>query len=207
MRAWGRAALAAAVIVTATSTALSATAAAHVHQTANGLELTFGWHSEPAFTGSANAIDLEVADVDGTPVSGSDASVTVDLSIGDDRTQLALTATDEPGLFTAPIVPTRAGTYTFHIVGTARGKSIDVTSTCSDQTFDCVEDPTAVQFPTKEPAAGQIADRVDREAGRVDSARSSASSAHTLAVVAIVLSTLALGATVAFGVRRGRKHT
>jgi len=205
MRALGKAGLVITVTVAAASTLFASPAAAHVHQTAGNFEVTFGWRDEPAFTGAANAITLEISDLNGVPVAGAGTSLTVEVSVGDDRTQLPLEPTDESGLFTAAIIPTRAGTYGLHITGTIQGQSLDVSSTCSEQTFACVQDPTVAQFPTKEPTPDQLADRVDREAGRVDAARSSASSAQTLATVAIVMSALTLGAALALGIRRGRK--
>jgi hypothetical protein len=184
-------------------------AAAHETKAAGAQRLTLGWGDEPALTGMPNSVDVAMADAAGTPVAGTAASLRVEVSFGDEVTVLALQPGATPGLFSAPLVPTRAGTYTFHVTGTAGGQAVDVTSTCSEQTFDCVTDAGDAQFPARDPSVGQLAARVEQDSRRADRAESAASDARTLARVAVVVAGVALLAAVASGLalRRWRRRT
>ena len=114
-----------------------------------------------------------------------------------------LPARGQPGKFRAWLVPTRPGTYTFHITGTAKGQPIDMTSTCSPETFACVADVSDIQFPVKDPSAGQLADRLSRELPRAEAAMETATGARTLAFAGLAGAVIALGAAIGFGVRKG----
>jgi hypothetical protein len=113
-----------------------------------------------------------------------------------------------PGDYRAFFIPTTPGSYSFHFTGTIKGQKIDQTFKSGPQTFSDIEDPTQVQYPSKQPTAGQLATRADREAARVttalaterDNARDQAASARTLAVVALVVGALGLLAAVGVGV-------
>ena len=97
------------------------------------------------------------------------------------------------------LVPTRAGRYTFHVAGKVRGQTIDLTSTCSDATFECVVDAAEVQFPAKDPSAGQLADRLNRGLPRAEQAMEAARSARRIGFGAIVVAGLALVAAMGWG--------
>jgi hypothetical protein len=107
-------------------------------------------------------------------------------------------------VFLAPVVPTRPGTYTFHLTGKVRNQSIDITTTCSEKTFDCVQDGAAIQFPVKDPPAGQVVERLERSLPRAELALESAKRAQTMAAAALAVATLAL-LSVAVGMKRARK--
>ena len=89
-------------------------------------------------------------------------------------------------------MPTRAGTYTFHISGTIKGEALDVSSTCSDTTFACVSDVADLQFPAKDPSPGQLADRLSRGLPRAEEAASTARVARITAFAAIALAAVAI---------------
>lgn len=186
---------------------LSGSAAAHDTKKAGAVTLTLGWGDEPAFSGSRNSIDVDVTDARGAPVADPAASLGVEVSFGEERVSLPLApAADRPGRFQAWLVPTRPGTYTFHVTGTIRGQAIDVTSTCSDATFECVADVSGVQFPAKDPSAGQLAEGVSRALPRAERAMEEAASARTVGFAALAMAAVALVATIGLGVRRGRKN-
>ena len=111
-------------------------------------------------------------------------------------------AAQEPGKYRAWLVPTRAGVYAFHVSGTIRRQAVDVTSTCSDKTFECVGDSGALHFPARDPSPGQLADRIARTAPRADAAVGRANSARQLSLAALVVSALALGVALLRGRRR-----
>jgi hypothetical protein len=174
---------------------------AHDRKAAGPFVLTIGWGDEPALAGVRNFVDVAVADAAGAPVASPDTSLVVEVSFGGNRTTLPLAGrAQQPGRFRAPIIPSRAGTYSFHISGTIRHQAIDVTSTCSDKTFECVADTADLQFPAKDPSAGQLAERLERALPRADEATRRAARAEWIAMGAIVLAAGAL----AFAVIRAR---
>jgi hypothetical protein len=186
---------------------LAATAAgsdAHETKSADQYRLTIGWGDEPAFAGYRNSIDLDVADGSGKPVSDlGGGSLSVEVVFADARRTLPLLpGGGPPGRFRAFLVPTRAGSYTFRVTGTVRGRAIDLTSACSESTFHCVEDAGELQFPVKDASAGQLSESVSRALPRADAALGAARSAQTLALAGLGLAAAAL---VAGFVRRSRE--
>jgi hypothetical protein len=163
---------------------------AHDRKSAGPLTVVLGWASEPAYTGSLNAVVVSLSDSKG-PLTKADGALTVDVVFGTERTTLALERVpNRAHEFQAALVPTRAGTYTFRVAGTINKQPIDVTSTCSDSTFHCVTDAAAIQFPVKDPTVGQLAERVERALPRAADAGSTAADARTLALIALGLSVL-----------------
>jgi hypothetical protein len=171
---------------------------AHVRLTAGDIHLTVGWGDEPAFSGFKNTADVDVADAAGAPIADlGGGSLTVEITFGEERVSLPMTPVrDRPGRFRALLVPTRAGTYTFHITGTVKGQPIDVSTTCSDTTFGCIRDAASVQFPVKDPSAGQLAERVSRAVPRAERAADAAGSARLVGFAAIAVAVAALVAAV-----------
>ena len=180
-------------------------AAAHETKGIGGFRLTLGWGDEPAFSGFRNFVEVDVADGAGHPVADlGGGTLSAEVSFGNERMSLSLLpARGQPGKFRAWLVPTRPGTYTFHITGTVKGQPIDMTSTCSGETFACVADVSDIQFPVKDPSAGQLADRLTRELPRAEGAMEAASGARTLAIAGLAGAVIALGAAIGFGVRKG----
>jgi|SRR6266850_4329370 len=198
--------LAMAIVSTALLLALPPAARTHERKAAGGFRLTIGWGDEPAFSGFKNSVVVDVADAAGAPVKDLDGPLTVEVSFGDERLTLPLVPDGQrPGEVHAWLVPTRPGTYTFHITGRVKGQAIDATSTCSDSTFDCVTDVSEVQFPAKDPSTGQLADRIGRALPRAEQAHGAAAAARNVAIAAILLALLALAAAIGFEARRGRK--
>jgi hypothetical protein len=208
MRQPSRSGLAVALIMSALLLILAPPAPAHVREVVGRFRLTFGWREEPAFTGSKNFVEVAVADAAGAPVSDLGGPLTAEVSFGDRLISLPLLpAEGQPGQFRASLVPTRPGTYSFHITGRVKGQAIDTRATCSQRTFDCVADVSAVEFPAKDPSTGQLAQRLERALPRAEGARDTAGGAHDIAIGAIAVAALALGAAIGLGVRWGRKST
>jgi hypothetical protein len=178
---------------------------AHETRTVGGLRLTVGWGEEPAFSGFRNFVEVDVVDGAGNPVTDlGGGALAAEVSFGDEHIPLSLSpARGQPGKFRAWLVPTRPGTYAFHITGTIKGQAIDMTSTCSASTFACVADVSDIQFPVKDPSAGQLADRLSRELPRAEGAMAAATGARTLAMAGLASAVIALGAAIGFGMRRG----
>ncbi len=181
------------------SLALAGAAVAHEQRGVGAVTLRVGWQNEPTFTGSVNAVLVEV-EKGGTPVT--DAKLTAVVLFGDKTSttksgELTLEGSDEEqGTYTAALVPTRPGTYTFHITGDAGGMKVDQFFTSGEKTFDEVKDPTADQFPVKDPTSGQLAQRianVDARAAKASNDAKRAMIALVIALAALVLAIVALG--------------
>jgi len=186
--------------------ALPAAARAHEKKSVGALQLTIGWGDEPAFTGAKNSVDVDVSDAAHAPVTDPAGRLAVEISFGDQRMSLSLLpAGRQPGKFKAWLVPTRAGTYTFHITGTLKGQAIDTTSTCSETTFHCVADVSDIQFPVRDPSLGQLADRVSRSLPRAEQAMDRANTVRGFSMAALAAAALALVTAIGLGARKGRK--
>ena len=201
----GRAQLATAVIATGCALIAPSLASAHDTKPAGPLRISFGWGDEPPYAGAKNFVEVGVADAAGAPIADLGGELSVEVSFGGQRVELPLVPSEEPGEFRASIVTTRPGTYAFRITGTARGRAVDVGGTCSESSFECVSEVTGIQFPAKDPSAGQLADRLSRELPRTQQASDEASDARLLAIVAVILAGLALASSVGLGLLRARK--
>ena len=184
------------MVAVAAGVALATLAGAHERKIVGQYHLVIGWGDEPAFTGMKNTVEVDLADRTGAPMTDlGGGSLSVEVIYGDERLTLPLRPVRQPpGKFRASLVPTRAGAYTFHISGTVKGEPIDVSSTCSDTTFECVTDVADLQFPAKDPSPGQLADRLSRGLPRAEQAASTAGAARVIAFSAMALAALALAA-------------
>ncbi len=201
----------------------AAPASAHVVSTVGKYQLTVGWSSEPTYSGFPNAVYLGVKDAATLhPVDDIGDALRVTVSTGkltSPPLQPQLTFDEDTGLgshgvYTASIIPTAPGVYTFHLSGSINGQTIDKSFTSSDSTFDDVVEPSDVQFPNKVPPAAELSTNIARLNTRTAAATSKASSAHdsastatTLAIVALVVGG-ALGiAGIGLGLRGRRAST
>ncbi len=173
---------------------LPASAGAHVTEQAGPLEVTVGWGNEPPLVGLENSVEVVVADGSGAPVGGPDDSLEAEVSFGERRITLPLEAGEGTGEFGAVLVPTRPGTYAFHVSGRVDGQPIEIEATCSEGTFECVLPAAEAQFPVADPSVGELAEGLEREVPRVEDATDTADGAQTLAVAALVIAAIALGA-------------
>lgn len=197
-----------AVSLSAALLALSAPIRAIDKQTVGTMQLTIGWGDESAFAGSRNSIEVGVTDRTGAPVADPTDTLNVDVSFADRRLRLPLMPVEgQPGMYRAWILPSRAGSYAFHISGRLKGEAIDITSACSEKTFQCVKEPGEVQFPEKDPTPAQLAESVTHSQARVQQAIDDATEARLISFMALAIS----GAAVALAVlvrrlrsRRGR---
>ena len=163
-------------------------AVAHVTTTQGPFRVAVGWRDEPAYAGVPNAIEVEVSRADGRNVEGK-GSLDVEVSHGADRIRLPLLPGETPGLLSAQLVPTVAGTYGLHVTGAIDGTPIDIQSTCSEKTFDCVADGAEIQFPARQRTTDELVTRLERELARRSQ---DDTTARVIAIAAIVLAGAAL---------------
>lgn len=166
--------------------AASSGVAAHVEREFGVYAVELGWLNEPTFTGERNAVVVIIHDADGKPVTDVAAGdLTVTVSAGGQTTAAlplapafdAAEGTGTPGYYTADLIPTQPGDYTFHLAGKIHDTPVDETATSSDTTFNAVEDPGSIQFPVKAPTTTAISDKVDQLGTRIQGAADAAASA------------------------------
>lgn len=210
-------------------------ASAHLHEQVGDIEITVGWYSEPAFAGEPNGVQVfvnqapaqadhthEGEEESGPPVDSRQVRLTVEIIFGDRNATVKLPAVPlepfnfgEPGEFrTEAIVPTRPGTYTFHIAGTIKGRPFDKFYTSGEKgaingtQYNDINEVAAVSFPEKDQTNGQLGLAIDNArktaAAAANKASDDAKTARLLGIIGIAVGVIGL----AFGLRpRGKKAT
>jgi hypothetical protein len=213
----------ASLIVVATAMvipALTATPAlAHEERDVGKFHLAVGFGDEPAYAGQENSVQMFIHDANDKPVTDLGPTLMVEVKLGT-QTMPAMTMEPNfevgefgiPGDYRAFFFPTRPGDYTFHFTGDIKGTKIDESFTSSPSTFSSVENPSAVQFPAKDPSTGQLAERLNREISRVQQSAAAAASvasdkadsAKTIGIIGIILGAVGvvLGAVAIVSSRR-----
>ncbi len=140
----------------------TAPALAHEDRPVGPYQLRVGWHVEPALVGQLNAVELTVMQ-NGQPVKDVEKTLMVTLSTGGKTSdKMQFTPSDEtPGLYTAAVIPTRAGDYKFHFIGMIGQTNVDETFDSADGKFDSVEPVTDLQFPEKDPSISDLQQQIN----------------------------------------------
>jgi hypothetical protein len=201
----------------------AAPASAHEERKVGNYVFHVGFGDEPAYAGEKNSVQVLLHDAKtDKPVVDLGDTLKVDVTQGtDDTPKMSMSVEPNfevgefgtPGDYRAFFIPTAAGAYTFHFTGTIKGQQVDQKFTSGPQTFSEVQDPTEVEFPSKDPTTGQLSARVDREtqrltaavaasAQRARDANDAAGTARLLAIVGVVVGALGLGAATYFGLRK-----
>jgi hypothetical protein len=134
---------------------------AHGHTEVGDYELVIGFHNEPAYQGEPNGLDLFVTNIKTEePVNGLEETLHVEIIYGASKQELTMEAQwGQDGAYTAYVLPTEAGDYTWHIWGDIDGTPVDVSMTSSPDTFSSVEPKSAVAFPAAEPTLTALRDQ------------------------------------------------
>jgi hypothetical protein len=125
---------------------------AHGHTEVGDYELVIGFHNEPAYQGEPNGLDLFVTNMKTEkPVNGLEETLHVEIIYGSSKQELKMeTQWGQDGAYTAYVLPTAAGDYTWHIWGDIEGTPVDVSMSSSPDTFSSVEPKSSVAFPAAE---------------------------------------------------------
>lgn len=90
------------------------------------IQIVGGWVNEPPLVGQFNGIVLEITRVsDGQPINNALAQLDVSVKKGAPTRSLDFQPTEEPGVYTADILPTQTGQYAVVMRGTIAGQAID----------------------------------------------------------------------------------
>ena len=133
-------------------------ALAHGHTEVGDYELEIGFHNEPAYQGEPNGLDLFVTNMKtGEMVNGLEDTLKAEIIFGSSKKELKLEPQEEQdGAYTAYVLPTETGDYTWHIFGTIVDTPVDVSMTSSPDTFGSVEPKSSYSFPVAEPASADL---------------------------------------------------
>lgn len=150
--------------------ALAAPAAAHEGREVGGYTIVFGWRVEPAYTNLFNGPEFTVtpngehgeegeaegehsdmgsehAD-EGAAITGLEDTLQIEVTYGGQSKTLRLRAVyGEPGSYTADLIPTQPGDYSFRIFGTIGDVEVDETFSSTEGEFSTVEPIEDIQFP------------------------------------------------------------
>jgi len=141
---------------------LSASAvSAHGATQVGDYELAIGFHNEPAYQGEPNGLDLFVTDMTtNEPVNGLEETLRVEIIYGASKKELDIEPQfGQDGAYTAQVIPTEEGDYTWHIWGDIEGMPVDVSMTSSPDTFGSVEPKSENAFPAAEPTLSALRDQ------------------------------------------------
>lgn len=138
-----------AIMVLALSLLLTLPAMAHEHREVGEAAITFGWRVEPAYTTLFNGPELHIAHHEtDEPIEGLEETLQLEISFGDQTKVLKLRAVwNEPGSYTADLIPTQPGDYSFRLSGTIGETEVDETFTSTDGDFSTVEPVSDIMFP------------------------------------------------------------
>lgn len=143
------------------ASAFCTTVFAHGRTQVGDYELVIGFRNEPAYQGEPNGLDLVVTNTaTNEPVIGLEETLQVEVIYGASKRELPLRARfGQDGAYTADILPTEAGDYTWHIWGDLEETPVDVMMTSSPDTFGSVEPKTEFSFPAAEPTTQELRDQ------------------------------------------------
>jgi len=172
---------------------LATSALGHERRDVGQYTFVVGWLDEPPLAGQLNAIDLTVTETSGDkPVEGVEQTLKAEVFYGGLTTPLAVsfrTIQNDPGHYAADLIPTKAGSYTFHLFGKVGTQNVDERFESGPNRFDDVDSVSTLQYPDAVPAGADLSSRLATLQSAVDQAR-------VLAFAAIVLGLGALGLSV-----------
>ena len=169
-------------------------ASAHESRKVGKYQVVVGFTTEPPIEGEKNGVDFRVTNGDNNqPVEGLEETVKVELSYkGTTRVMDLRPLFRDPGHYTADLIPTAPGQYSFRFFGTIEELQIDERFQSGPGTFNDVHTAQDLQFPDRLPAVREIAGVVPATQQMALQARDSASAAQNLATAALVIGALGI---------------
>jgi hypothetical protein len=171
---------------------------AHGHVEVGDYELEIGFHDEPAYQGEPNGLDLFVTNMKtGEMVNGLEETLKAQIIFGSSTKELNIEPQfEQDGAYTAPVIPTEAGDYTWRIFGTIEDTPVDVSMTSSPDTFGSVEPKSTAAFPAVEPSSLELSAQAANAARMAQ-----------IALVAGLVGAVLGAAGLVFGLRSARRST
>jgi hypothetical protein len=170
----------------------AAPASAHTEKKAGRYSFVIGLGTEPAYAGQPNSLQVIISR-DGKPatdLAGQLDGLMAHAYYGgkaDPKLENAMMPLEPhfgdgwgtPGDYRSFFVPTQPGTYTFTLKGKLGAQKINLAVPSGPDTFSDVNDPAKTALPAvKDPTTAQLAQRLDREAARVNGTMAAAQAAQ-----------------------------
>jgi len=177
---------------------------AHERRTlgAGKYDVVVGWDVEPAFVGEKNAASIRISKAGTNPaeaVTGVERTLKVDVRQGAQTKTFDLHAVfGQPGYYVADIIPTRDGDYVWTFNGAIGDDKVAEKFDTADGKFNAVERATRLEFPIAAPDPAQVT-------SDIQSARSAAESAQTMALLGVAVGVIGFLAAAALWLTRPRK--
>jgi hypothetical protein len=183
-------------------------ALAHESRTVGKYQMVVGFFVEPAYEGQKNGLDLRVR-LPGPPqmpVTGLEKTLQVEITfIGTGKSITkpirAVSSANDPGHYTADVLPTQPGQYRFRIFGTVEGDKVDEAFTSGDK-FSNVEKASDLTFPDEIAQVRSVQGAAVAAQQTADDAAKAASTARVLAVAALALAVISGGAALRLAIRK-----
>lgn len=151
--------LAALAVLISTLVLSATTADAHERRTVGPYQLVVGFLTEPGYSGQPNGLDLRVTDTRGNqPVEGLEKTLKAEVSFGG-LAPLPLVVNarfGQAGAYGGQFVPTKPGTYIFHISGKIGTQDVDERFESGPNRFNDIEGLGALQYPDKVPGGSDL---------------------------------------------------
>jgi hypothetical protein len=176
-------------------------ALAHGHTEAGDYEIVIGFHNEPAYAGVPNGLDLFVTNkATGEKINDLADTLKAEIIFGSSKKELEVRAQwGQDGAYTADVLPTAAGDYTWHIWGDIKGTPVDVSMTSSPETFSAIKAKSVVAFPAAEATPAELQ-------AQAASAQQAAQTALMVGIAGAVLGLIGIAVGV-LGLRSGRARS
>ena len=140
-------------------------AGAHERRTVAGTyTFVVGFITEPVFLEEPNGIDLRITNAQtNEPIEGVEKTLKADIIVGGQTKTVDLRARfGQRGAYTADVIPTRGGTWTFRFYGDIEGTRIDERFESGPGRFNEPQPKSDIQFPVKQPTVGELVEQVQR---------------------------------------------
>lgn len=190
---------------------LSGLAFAHGGRQVGKYEFNVGFVDEPVYEGLMNGVELRVENAETEqPVVGLDQSVRIEVthvSSGDAKTLDLQPVRDEPGHYTATLIPTAPGEYQFRFIGTIEGVQLDEAFVSGADEFSVAESSKELQIPEQQLEVREIGAAVRGATTAAEQAQDSAARANTLALVGIGVGVVGVGFGVGSLMTRKQQET
>lgn len=151
------------VLVMAALVLAAAPVSAHEHREVGDYAVTFGWRVEPAYAGVYNGPEFWVENHDDeTPVEGLEDALQLMVHFGDQSKMLTVYGVwNDPGHYTADLIPMLPGDYAFHLFGKIGDLDVDEMFNSADGEFSSIEPATDIQFPALDNDLASLQAQID----------------------------------------------
>ncbi|MBI4498562.1 MAG: hypothetical protein HY689_11750 [Chloroflexi bacterium] len=183
-------------------------AAAHERRQVGKYTFVVGFSSEPAIEGEPNGVDLRITHTDtNAPVEGAEQTLKVAVAFGGNPPkEFPLRARfGQPGAYTADLIPTRSGVYSFTFTGTLDGQPVNERFESGPGRFNDVQSAQGLQFPEPVPATSEMQRQVRSLERQLAAAEEQAGTAQAWAFGGVAVGALGLAVGL-YGLLGGRRR-